>query len=147
VWVKVLVVPSILSLDISPSGTQNPSVGQSTTFTATVKDSKGNAVSGATVTIADGVKALSTSITTGSSGTATYAVTPTSAGTFSVTFGPAQKSGYTPSSGTIGRSLTAKAGNGVTIISHGFQLSGSINLQTGVMDPDSWTGSLSEKRH
>ena len=103
---QVLVRPLALTLDVQPSSVPTLARGDTVTFTVSVRDDKFNSISGATVDISDGLCGRSTSVTT-SFGTASYSCTvPTSVtGTvFTLSFGPARKSGYASSS-TVSRQV------------------------------------------
>jgi hypothetical protein len=101
-----------LSIDVQPSSSQSFNQGQTMTFTITIREPSGNPVSGANVAIQDGVQGgILQNVTTNPSGQATYGYSiPTlvSPGTYTMTFGPATKSGYNQS-GTTSRQVTVNA--------------------------------------
>lgn len=95
--VSIINLPqSRLSIDVSPSGNQKKQVGETLTYTITVKDQNGNPVSYAKVIINDGILGSQQQCTTNSIGVATYTVNCTKIGTFNNTL-QASKSGYTTS--------------------------------------------------
>ena len=87
------------------------------TFTMTVRDPSGAAVSGVNVAIQDGVQGgVLQNVTTNASGQAAYGYsipTQVSPGTYAMTFGPATKSGYNQS-GTTTRQVTVN-GSALTL--------------------------------
>ncbi|MCC6363105.1 MAG: hypothetical protein IT165_06240 [Bryobacterales bacterium] len=102
-----------LNIEVSPSSAQTYNLGDTLTFTITVRDSNSNPVAGANVAIQDGLQggALQNFATNGSGMVAYSYVIPTnlaSPGTYTLTFGPATKSGYTQS-GTVTRQVTVNS--------------------------------------
>jgi len=108
----------LLTLEVQPTATQIVSAGATVDYTVTVKDNNGAVVSGASVTVTNPFLGTDSTVTTGSAGTTTYSLPVPSnrgAGTVTVFFSGASKSGYVASSGTQ-RQITVQPATAPTAV-------------------------------
>jgi len=130
--VSVSVPSPQLSLSVQPSSSQTFNQGQTMSFTVTVRDPSGAAVSGANVAIQDGLELGSLqNVTTNGSGQATYGYsipTQVAPGNYTMTFGPATKSGYTQSGST---SVAVTVNAPATVLNLSVTPSGSQTVNPG----------------
>ena len=99
-WTQTFASKTLAISSVTPSTVQVKDIGQSVAYTITVQDGSGNAVSGASVNVDDGLEQTCLQLTTNSSGQATYTTTVPNGkgnGTYNIAF-TAAKSGYNNSS-------------------------------------------------